>query len=248
MSRSLLLACLLAMGLAIPASGVTHHFSCTDCGGSSGAGVLKSIDASYDDVSQDLFWQATFLPNASGVTPDGAWLVVTPGPNPKGDGSDYAILYMDGVNEIVTSYAYTGQNNSWSSYQDPGDYLASHMGGVAITTDPFGAVTLTMAVNVAGENAAFGDDPERGIRWGEKIGVWFHPSAGSVFSYTDAPFGDGAESDVEQDGLAILDYDYKSQGWYDVGNKPTSSVPEPTAALLFAAGVLAVGRSTRRRV
>jgi len=134
---------------------------------------------------------------------DGFWLVVTDGDNPKGDGSSHAILYGDLVENRITAYTYTGENNS-SSYES-GELLGTYenvfsSGG----THPTLGYDMTMfSLDVSSINSA-GPSSFKGVGLGEKAGIWFHQSADSEFSY-------------DADG-AILDYAFDGQMWLDRGN------------------------------
>lgn len=131
---------------------------------------------------------------------DGFWLVVSDGPNPKGDGTDYAILYGDIDANKITAYTYNGANNS-NSYET-GTYLGTFEGAFQDGgIDPRYGYELTMFnLDVSGINSAFGGDWS-GVTMGEQVGIWFHQSAGSSFEY-------GADGE-------LLAYSYTDQMWLD---------------------------------
>lgn len=133
---------------------------------------------------------------------DGFWLVVTDGDNPKGDSSDFAILYGDLKENRITAYTYDGANNS-NSY-DSGTFLgtfdnAFSSGGQHAR---YGYDMTMFSLDVGAINDAFGD-MWTGVALGEKAGIWFHQSEGSQFEY-------GADGN-------ILDYSFASQMWLDRG-------------------------------
>lgn len=150
---------------------------------------------------------------------DGFWLVVSDGDNPKGNGTDYAILYGDRAENRITAYTYTGANNS-DSYET-GTYLGTYDGvfqdgGI----DRKRGYELTMfSLDVGAINDAFGGD-WKGVVLGAETGIWFHESAGSNFSY-------------DADGK-ITDYTFASQMYLDRGRMAADgSVASPDCVTNF---------------
>jgi len=154
---------------------------------------------------------------------DGFWLVVTDGDNPKGGGSTNAILYGDLVNNKITAYTYSGENNA-NSYQ-AGTLLGTYDNAFSSggKHSQFGYDMTMFSLDVEGLNNALGPDFD-GVTLGENAGIWFHQSAGSDFTYgTDG---------------SITDYAFNSQMWLDRGNDPTSA----KAMVNCAAGETAAGQ------
>ncbi len=133
---------------------------------------------------------------------DGFWLVVSPGPNPKTNVDEYAILYGDRATNRITAYTYDGQNSA-DSFRT-GDYL-----GTFENAFQDGGNGRTMfALDVSDINAAL-DTPEwAGVQFGVETGIWFHQSSGSNFAYN----ADGT----------IADYSFGGQMWLDTANQHTS--------------------------
>ena len=85
-------------------------------------------DTSYDAGTQTFDWSYTVTDDN-----DGFWLVVSPGPNPKGNATELAILFGDLGNSNdpndnrLTAYVYNGKNNQdkHSSLDNPGILLDS---------------------------------------------------------------------------------------------------------------------------
>lgn len=204
------------------------------------AGKVSHLKTTYDSASKAFTWDVTFS-NGVAKDTDGFWLVVGPGPNPKGHQYEYAIMYFDGRtigNPAVTIYRYNGQNNS-DSWSSPGDLLASSKigGQTTITglsaTETAGTRTFKFNVNAAGINSAFAPPPPqavdwKGIQFGDKIGFWFHPVDGLSTSYNS--------------NGGLTKFSYAANGWDDSENTPT---PAPASAALLGLGGLIVARRRR---
>ena len=134
---------------------------------------------------------------------DGFWLVVSDGPNPRGDSSDYAILYGDLNNNSITAYTYDGENNS-NSYET-GTYLGTYDNAFSDGGQHarYGYDLTMFSLDVGAINDSFGDE-WTGVALGEQAGIWFHQSADSQFDYAD--------------NGEILDYSFSSQMFLDRGN------------------------------
>ena len=88
------------------------------------------------------------------------------------------------------------------------------------------------ASGINGADCGFSNtDLSKGVCFGEKVGVWFHPSAGSTFNYDNMG--------------GIANYSYSSQSWYDVGNR-TTEVSEPGIVGLLTAGIFGLMFARRK--
>lgn len=220
---------LLGLGiLPLPVPAATYSFSTTgDLPGSTGAGQTTSIETSYN-TSTDLFkWSSTFTPNSHGILPDGAWLVVNDGPNPKGNAGELAIAYLDEQNETVSLFEYNGLNKA-DSYLTPGNLLATTKLNTQRAND---SVTFGFDFNATDlNNLSLGDD-WKGLQFNDSIGIWFHGVSELETKYAD-----------EQ--LSLFVYNYQS--WYDTANKKTEKIPEPSILLgLLGLGAYAVTQKLR---
>ncbi|MBX3096987.1 MAG: hypothetical protein KF812_09000, partial [Fimbriimonadaceae bacterium] len=82
------------------------------------AGKLLNATGSFNTVTNQFSWYGTYQAQ-NGVLPNGFWLAVSPGPNPKGHPAELAILYLDGSSNgnHVYAYGYNGVNGD-NSYLD----------------------------------------------------------------------------------------------------------------------------------
>ncbi|MEO0540999.1 MAG: hypothetical protein AAFZ80_09065, partial [Cyanobacteria bacterium P01_A01_bin.105] len=231
--KSSLLASTLAIAsvaVAVPAGAATFSFDSSTIGGNSSVGVHERIQTTYDTETDWFTWSSTFSPNpANGNLADGAWLVVSPGPNPKSHAQEYVMFYLDGTvgNEQVSMYVYNGMNSS-SSYVDN-----IYLGATDLQVEESGDErTFSFELDMTTINnldiAAVNTDPTVTTDWvgtefGEEVGIWFHGV-------------EGLETAYNANG-SLSDFSYSSQGWYDARNLPTEQVPEP--GLAFGLGFAA---------
>ncbi|MEM9245086.1 MAG: PEP-CTERM sorting domain-containing protein [Cyanobacteria bacterium P01_F01_bin.153] len=197
-------------------------------------GNYDNIFARYDDQSGDLTWSSTFSAYDDKL-PEGAWLVINNGQNPRSDGKDNAIFYLDGITGRLTAYKYNDENNSASWQQE--QFLQSWDNAVSLVDDGNGNRTLGFDINVAALNAltgvSTGGEEWLGAQFDEHIGIWYH--AVDNFSAT---------YDEETKELTSFS-GYGS--WYDTGgyiDTEIESVPEPSVGLL---GLAAFGLMIKRR-
>lgn len=212
------LAALLA-GSATASAGMLYEYErgAGNFGGQSGMSY-DSISASYNTYSEEF----AFTVDYNGQEADGGWLVVSPGPNPKGITSELGIAYFDAASGNVWLYAYNGANNN-ASYQET-DFLGFFEGAYT-TSNGVG----TLAFDATDAQAGL----ETGFAFGENIGIWFHPSLGTNMV--------GDEEGLNQ-------YTYTAQGWYDSRNESANGtqIPEPSSMLLAGLGLGVMG--LRRRL
>lgn len=199
------------------------------------AGTYKSLTATFD-TDTDLFsWSSTFEKNSDGTLADGAWLVVSDGPNPKFQPGEYAIYYLDAINEKVSIYEYDGNNNG-NSWRNPGNFLDST--SLQVTRNGSDEVTFAFDYDATDlNNLALGPD-WKGTSFGEEIGLWFHALSGTGGEYGTDP------GDLVSTGN-ITKFSHKKHGWYDIDSV---AVPEPMSVAsigLFALAGVFVKRNKR---
>lgn len=215
------------------------------------AGRFEHMQGSFNRATNTFSFYGSFSAN-QGVTPDGFWLVVSPGPNPKGHESELAIFYLDasaGKKEVY-AYAYNGVNGN-NSFKD-----GSAAGGTqapdkiySSKADPSRMFDITSVYNAQTNTKTLGfsmdasviqnhvpkyGTPQQKSDWtgaafGENIGIWWHPVSGLSTS-TSSNY--------------LSKFDYCEQGWFDGKDMPTNPVPEPTTMIALGAGLVA---SLRRR-
>ena len=208
--------------------------STTPKGGvNSKAGDVFSLDTSYDVGEQIFTWNYKARPGKHGKVNDGFWLVVSDGPNPKGDVDEYAILYGDLNEARITAYVYSGQNNK-NSYKNSGNFLESFENAIASSEDS-GVTSVSISISTDHINNYFpGNANWDGLAFGNEIGIWFHPTANSMFSY-------GTYGHLES-------FSAHTNGWYDTRAALLTTVPEPATIALLSIGVFAgFGVFWRRR-
>lgn len=229
---SLTTVTLVTLATAAPAAATTFIYDSSNIGGNHRVGAHKQIVTTFDDSSDLFTWESTFQVNPNnGRLADGAWLVVSEGPNPKGDVQEYTMFYLDGENEKVSLYTYNGRNgsNSWK------DKNSTFLGEISLTVnnDVAGERTFSFSHDMTDINVRqdLGDD-WKGTLFGDSIGIWFHGV-------------DGLDADYDANGR-LSKFSYNSQGWYDTAYQDTETVPEPGIALgLGLAGLLAIRQRKR---
>ncbi len=197
-------------------------------GGNSGLSY-DSVTASYNEATGDFSWVVDF----AGAAADGGWLVVSPGANPKNSSTELGIAYLDAASGDVWVYAYNGQNNAASYSQTP--FLAYFEDAYTTVGD-----VATLAFNATDINAAL----DTGFAFGERIGIWYHPSA---------------NVSVNGDSGGLTSFSASQNGWLDTNwdgdcdnpnNGCITTVPEPGSLPLIMMGgaILALRRRLKKAV
>jgi len=206
--------------LSIHAQAALYTYKVNPSTGGALAGEIDFISTSYDDMSSLFTWD-TMLKSGSVV--DGFWLVVNNGPNPKKSNvNELAIMYGDLDTGTLSTYFYNGANNA-NSINNP---------AILLQTDSFfvGSDMFSISINTNTINSWVSPDPDyKGVQFDENIGIWFHFSSGSNFTYN----GNGD----------IVGYSFSKQGWHDVANRDaltlqTSTVSTPGMLSLALLGLL----------
>lgn len=241
------LALTVAAGLALAFSSAAHAgnvyewvWNGTSPAQNPAGGTISSLRSTFDQNTDRFTWDVTYSDGVARNT-NGYWLVVSGGPNPKSINSQLAIMYFDATNLAapkVSIYRYNGANSS-SSFQSPGDLLASTQGVgasdiTASASQSGGSRTFRLSVDATAINAKYAPGAStvfpdwEGIQFGSEIGMWFHSIRNANFQYNGARLT----------GLT------GTAGWLDGDHECTTIIPTPGAgALAIAGGLLA----TRRR-
>lgn len=163
--------------------------------GDHSSGVAKRFEGRYDPTANTLRWKAVFEATVpDGFLPQGWWFVLGPGPVPRGDAGEYAILYLDAYDPAAPTlvvYGYNGVNGGNSfldgdgnspGTQTPDRILSSKVDSSWITTlsvtddssGPLPLRTFEWEINVAAINAhvplypSSGGDPWYGTGFGDE--------------------------------------------------------------------------------
>jgi hypothetical protein len=218
-----------------------------------GAGRFEMARGSFNRTTNTFSFYGTFSAN-QGVTPDGFWLVVSPGPNPKGHSSELAIFYLDASagKKDVYVYGYNGVNgknsfvdgNSAAGTQAPDKIYSSRETPNALLnfTNTYNATTKTktlgfsMDATVVQNHVPKYGTPQQKADWtgaafGEQIGIWWHPVA---------------NLSTATSGKYLSKFEYCEEGWFDGQAMPTNPVPEPATLFALGAGLAAFARRRRR--
>lgn len=221
-------AALLASGLATAGPVYQYEVSGGDVPGqNANAGAITNISTTFDTNTEVFSWSHT-INDKGGKASDGFWLVVSDGPNPKGNVDEFAILYGDADTNTLTAYIYDGVNSA-NSHTDAGSYLDTFNLGY---TDNGNSGTFSFSFDATTINSLFNTPDWDGVSFGANMGIWLHPMLDANFGY-------------DQNGL-LTSLGYSAQGWLDTKNRNTVNVVEPSALLLMGFGLFGLGLARRR--
>lgn len=193
-------------------------------------GSHQSIQTTYDALTGELTWSAKF-DKKDNKLPNGGWLVLSDGPNPKDKNYEYAIFYLDGITKNLTAYAYNGQNNSSSWNSNP--FLQSWENGVnVVNNDTERTLSFSINTNNINSRTDLGDD-WKGVQYSNNLGIWFH----------EVKFKrnrDDLIAKYDQEGK-LTQFNYQKSGWFDSGILYTSMQEVPEPGTMGAIGISLLG-------
>ncbi|MBX3096986.1 MAG: PEP-CTERM sorting domain-containing protein [Fimbriimonadaceae bacterium] len=217
------------------------------------AGRFETMQGSFNRATNTFSFYGSFSAN-KGVTPDGFWLVISPGPNPKGHSSELAIFYLDASagKKDVYAYSYNGANGNnsfkdgsvasgtqapdkiYSSKADPSkmfDVTSYYNNQTKTKTLGFSMDATVIQNHVPKYGTQAQKNDWTGAAFGEEVGIWWHPVNGLSTS-TSSNY--------------LTKFEFCEQGWFDGQKMPTNPVPEPATMVALGAGLLTIFR--RRKV
>jgi hypothetical protein len=201
-----------------------------------GGGIGNQMDffemTFQEKGGKDLFTLKYDLEIAKG--PNGFWLVVSDGPNPKNHLNEYAILYGDLRDKRVTAYVYSGKNNG-DSFKKAGNFIGSFENVISVDDD-FTSISLEMdvsSINAYVPNNGMVNEWD-GLAFGKKVGIWFHPA-------------DFSNTYYNHDGSINVHSKVRGKGWYDKDNLHATHISEPASLALLGLGLTGLGISRRRK-
>lgn len=188
-------------------------------------GKIQNLSSSFDTQSNVLSWSAKFGSSGSNKV-DSFWLVLSPGPNPKGNHHELAIFYFDASQSLptLTAYAYNGQNAE-TSYITPNDRInsskvdSSWIKSLTVQDGSDGSRTLGFRVDATAINN-HKSGGWTGAQYGNNMGIWFHPMTQTTSSYKDG---------------YLTDYKHGLGGYVDAADVQT--VPEPATMAVIGLGL-----------
>ena len=209
----------------------TYFFNADAPKGGTKAGEILTVAGEYDSGNETLSFSST-IAEANGKLANGFWLVLSDGPNPKGDVNEYAIFYADGLTGNLTAYVYSGKNNDKSYLTE--DFIGFYENALTVENHDDNSRTFSITdLDVSGVNSFNEHDEWDGAAFGEKVGIWFHPAV-----LTGTEYGDEGEL------LSFANGNRSS--YFDVANFE-ASVPEPAGIALLGSALVLLAVSRRRR-
>jgi hypothetical protein len=189
------------------AGSVTYNYTGTPANGAPGGALAHDyagLSLSYNPALNSLRVTTSFTNNR----PDGYWLAISPGANPKGNDRELAILYMDLKENRYAVYNYNGVSGGNSFNVGGSTSPVFIQGGAANLNQNGNTYSFNLNVNNINNGALNSNAGWTGLEFGSQIGIWYH------FFDGDIQFNNNG---------TIQSLNAYSQGWSDLANKPTSS-------------------------
>lgn len=249
MRKILLLTCLSVVSVSAFAQTTrSYTWDKSQNGINNAAGTFDSINSTFNAATNRLTWSSTFT---GSTVPEGFWLAISGGPNPKGIAGELALFYFDATKSggpRLTAYGYNGVNGNTSYFdgngavsgnQAPDKIISSVTNSSWINSLTYsranGKTTMSFDINATAINNRTSpystNGSWSGAKYGDKIGIWFHTARGLTTEYGTDGF--------------LKNFSACTQGWFDGQNFNTQAVPEPASMAALGLGAIAVIRRKR---
>ena len=223
----------------------------TGYGYSDDGGKVNRITSTFNTQTQRLTYTVNMGKSDANSLPDGFWLALNDGPNPKGIAGELALFYFDNTKSggpILTAYGYNGFNGD-SSFRDGSPAAGtqtpdrirssitdrSWINSLTSKDEANGTRTFSFDINASVINnrtPLYGNSQTwEGAQFRDKVGIWFHQVDGLHTSYDSAGY--------------LTNWSWGKQGWVDGEN--LKAVPEPFTMSVLGLGLAAMARRRARK-
>lgn len=241
----------LILGSFTAAQATTYRWSWSGATPVSHAGgTINEVHAEFDSAAQRLKYEVKFSARPGSTSkPDGYWMAINNGPNPKGVAGELALFYFDASASapVLTAYGYNGFNGN-SSYYDgspaSGTQAPDRLASSKLSTSWINNLsvvnsgsyrTMRFDINVGGINShtpIYPDsDPWKGAQFDNMLGLWMHPVDSLTTAYTNG---------------YLSNWSHGYEGWLDLTGEHTEVVPEPATMAVLGMGAVALMRRRRK--
>jgi hypothetical protein len=185
-----------------PSQNAIYTYNAQGAAGNAGGALSAAyggLNLMYTPALNNLRITSSFTNNV----PDAYWLAVSPGPNPKGNATELAVIYVDMRANRYAAYNYNGVNGS-----------DSYIGGTLLASGATNAIRIgnnysfALNVNSINNGALNANAGWTGTEFTDQAGVWYHFFDGSITFNNNG---------------SVQSLNALSQGWSDIANRGTTT-------------------------